>query len=62
VLDSPIVKSSISKQIAEQLRHTIVNGRFKIGERLPSESELLVEATDDLMKYLLDQFEPASQR
>ncbi|MCU7846201.1 MAG: FadR family transcriptional regulator [Candidatus Thiodiazotropha sp. (ex Monitilora ramsayi)] len=36
----PIVKSSISKQIAEQLRHAIINGQFKTGERLPTEDEL----------------------
>lgn len=35
-----IVKASISRQIAEQLRHAIVNGQFKIGERLPTEDEL----------------------
>lgn len=35
-----IVKSSISKQIAEQLREAIVSGRFKIGDRLPTEDEL----------------------
>ena len=35
-----IVKSSISKQIAEQLREAIVSGHFKIGERLPTEDEL----------------------
>ncbi|MFT5657982.1 MAG: GntR family transcriptional repressor for pyruvate dehydrogenase complex [Gammaproteobacteria bacterium] len=35
-----INKSSISKQIAEQLREAIVSGRFKIGERLPTEDEL----------------------
>ena len=35
-----IVKASISKQIAEQLREAIVNGQFKIGERLPTEDEL----------------------
>jgi len=37
---SDIVKSSISKQIAEQLRIAILNGRFKIGDRLPTEEEL----------------------
>lgn len=35
-----IVKASLSKQIAEQLREAIVNGQFKIGERLPTEDEL----------------------
>ena len=35
-----IVKASISKQIAEQLREAIVSGQFKIGERLPTEDEL----------------------
>ena len=35
-----IVKASISKQIAEQLRSAIVSGQFKIGERLPTEDEL----------------------
>jgi DNA-binding FadR family transcriptional regulator len=40
VQDSPIVKSSISRQIAEQLRQAVVSGRFKIGERLPTEDEL----------------------
>ena len=38
--ESSIVKSSISKQIAEQLREAIVSGHFKIGERLPTEDEL----------------------
>ena len=36
----PIVKSSISKQIAEQLRNAIINGQFRTGERLPTEDEL----------------------
>jgi GntR family transcriptional repressor for pyruvate dehydrogenase complex len=40
VQTSPIIKSSISKQIAEQLREAIVNGQFKIGDRLPTEDEL----------------------
>ena len=35
-----IVKASLSKQIAEQLRAAIVSGQFKIGERLPTEDEL----------------------
>ena len=38
--ESTIVKSSISKQIAEQLRQAIVNGQFKIGDRLPTEDDL----------------------
>lgn len=38
--ETAIVKSSISKQIAEQLREAIVSGQFKIGERLPTEDEL----------------------
>ncbi|MDJ0776425.1 MAG: FadR/GntR family transcriptional regulator [Gammaproteobacteria bacterium] len=33
-------RSSISKEIAEQLRAAIVDGRFKIGERLPTEDDL----------------------
>lgn len=35
-----IGKSSISKQIAEQLREAIVSGKFKIGDRLPTEDDL----------------------
>ncbi len=38
--ENTIVKASIFKQIAEQLRSAIVNGHFKIGERLPTEDEL----------------------
>jgi GntR family transcriptional repressor for pyruvate dehydrogenase complex len=40
VQTTPIIRSSISKQIAEQLREAIVSGRFKIGDRLPTEDEL----------------------
>ena len=40
VQQNTIVKTSISKQIAEQLRAAIVSGQFKIGERLPTEDEL----------------------
>jgi DNA-binding FadR family transcriptional regulator len=40
VQENVIVKVSISKQIAEQLRSAIVSGQFKIGERLPTEDEL----------------------
>jgi DNA-binding FadR family transcriptional regulator len=38
--ENSIVKASISKQIAEQLRAAIVAGQFKIGQRLPTEDEL----------------------
>jgi len=40
VQENAIVKASISKQIAEQLRAAIVDGQFKIGQRLPTEDEL----------------------
>jgi GntR family transcriptional repressor for pyruvate dehydrogenase complex len=40
VQENTIVKASLSKQIAEQLRSAIVSGQFKIGERLPTEDEL----------------------
>lgn len=33
-------KNSISKEIAEELRKAIIEGRFKIGERLPTEDDL----------------------
>jgi DNA-binding FadR family transcriptional regulator len=35
-----IIKTSVAKQIAEQLRGAIVSGHFSIGERLPTEDEL----------------------
>ena len=38
--ENVIVKASISKQMAEKLRGAIVNGQFKIGQRLPTEDEL----------------------
>lgn len=38
--ENVVVKASISKQIAEQLRTAIVDGQFKIGDRLPTEDEL----------------------
>lgn len=38
--DEAIAKASVSRQIADQLRTAIVEGRFKIGERLPTEEEL----------------------
>lgn len=38
--ENAIVKTSISKQIAEQLRAAIIAGQFKIGQRLPTEDEL----------------------
>lgn len=38
--ENAIVKTSISKQIAEQLRAAIVDGQLKIGQRLPTEDEL----------------------
>jgi DNA-binding FadR family transcriptional regulator len=40
VQENTIVKTSISKRIAEQLRAAIVAGQFKIGQRLPTEDEL----------------------
>jgi len=40
VQENTILKASISKQIAEQLRAAIVAGQFKIGQRLPTEDEL----------------------
>ena len=38
--ENVIVKTSISRQIAEQLRDAIITGKIKIGERLPTEDEL----------------------
>ena len=38
--EEAIVKTSVSRQIADQLRAAIVEGRLKIGERLPTEDEL----------------------
>ena len=38
--ENVIVKASISKQIAEQLRAAIVAGQFILGQRLPTEDEL----------------------
>jgi len=40
VHENVVVKTSISRQIAEQLRQAIVDGQFKIGQRLPTEDEL----------------------
>ncbi len=40
VQENPIVKTSISRQIAEQLRAAIIDGQLKIGDRLPTEDEL----------------------
>jgi GntR family transcriptional repressor for pyruvate dehydrogenase complex len=40
MIKSSIVKSSLPKQIAQQLREAIVSGKFKIGDRLPTEDEL----------------------
>ena len=40
VQENPIVETSISRQIAEQLRAAIIDGKLKIGERLPTEDEL----------------------
>ncbi len=38
--EKALPRISISREIAEQLRDAIVTGRFKIGERLPTEDEL----------------------
>jgi GntR family transcriptional repressor for pyruvate dehydrogenase complex len=35
-----VVTDSVSKQIAERLREAILEGRLKVGERLPTEEEL----------------------
>lgn len=36
----PIRQSRISEQVAEQLKHSIVLGRFKAGDKLPGDREL----------------------
>ena len=36
----PIVTKSVSKQIAEQIRESIVDGRLQADDRLPTEAEL----------------------
>ena len=36
----PIVTASIAKQIAEQIRESIMDGRLKADDRLPTEHEL----------------------
>ena len=38
--EDAIARTSVSRQIADELRAAIVEGRFKIGERLPTEDEL----------------------
>ncbi len=38
--EKTVVKTSISKQIAEQIRDAIVSGQLEIGDRLPTEDEL----------------------
>jgi len=66
VHEKAVVKESICKQIAEQLRTAIVDGRIKIGERLPTEDErarnaiALQASMNELLDYLLRKFEQAS--
>jgi DNA-binding GntR family transcriptional regulator len=65
VQEKAIVKESISKQIAEQIAEqlctAIVDGRIKIGERLPTEDTVALQANmDELLYYLLRKFEQAS--
>jgi DNA-binding FadR family transcriptional regulator len=36
----PVVTDSVAKQIAQRLREAILDGRLKVGERLPTEEEL----------------------
>ncbi len=38
--EKTVIKTSISKQIAEQIRDAIVSGQLEIGDRLPTEDEL----------------------
>ena len=39
----PVVTESISKQIAEQIRDSIMDGRLQVNDRLPTEEELAVQ-------------------
>lgn len=40
---SPVRQSSLSDQVVERLRAEIVEGRWKVGERIPPEPELIAE-------------------
>lgn len=39
----PLVTNSISQQVSEKIRESIVNGRFKVNDRLPTEEELATQ-------------------
>jgi GntR family transcriptional repressor for pyruvate dehydrogenase complex len=39
----PIEKGSVVHQVIQQLTDSVLNGRFKVGEKLPSEYELMAE-------------------